>query len=193
MENLQHENHSVEPSIGANTTTKAELFDRAKTAIEAGESSLRDAANAVALAEHDFNATQREIAQAVGKSVAWVNRLLQWQREGCQGTPFGPASKEGRERRKGVQATEQRASRKTHIAPEADLDDPEASARRRKAEHARQEADPETAIAASPTPSSVEATGHLKDAIDHWWPLLDDAGRLEITAHVVNKTEARVS
>ena len=66
------------------------------------------------LAQKDFDATQREVAAAVGKSVAWVNRLLQWQKEGCPGTPFGPGSKASRARRKHVQATEQEASRKAH-------------------------------------------------------------------------------
>src|ERR1700724_3668348 len=74
-------------STRSNGTTKAELLSRAKMAIEDGERSLRDAAEVLALAQKDFDATQREIAAAVGKSVAWVNRLLQWQKEGCLGTP----------------------------------------------------------------------------------------------------------
>jgi hypothetical protein len=94
-----------------NTTTKAELLCRAKAAIEAGEQSLQEAAEALALARHDFNATQREIAAAVGKSVAWVNRLLRWWDDGCRGTPFGPSAKASRERRKRVQATEQQTRR----------------------------------------------------------------------------------
>ncbi|SHG24186.1 hypothetical protein [Bradyrhizobium erythrophlei] len=92
-----------------NTTTKADLLSRSKDAIETGDQLLHDAAEALALAQQDFKASQREIAEAVGKSVAWVNRLLQWQRHGCVGTPFGPSSKAGRELRKRVQSSEQRA------------------------------------------------------------------------------------
>lgn len=95
--------------IVGNTTTKADLFSRAKDAIEAGDQSLHAAAEALALAQEDFKASQREIAEAVGKSVAWVNRLLQWQRQGYVGTPFGPGSRARRERQKSVQAPEQRA------------------------------------------------------------------------------------
>ena len=94
-----------------NTTTKADLFSRAKNAIEAGDQSLNKAAEALALACRDFNATQREIAEAVGKSAAWVNRLLRWRTEGCLGSPFGPSSRAVRERKKRVQSTEQRAHR----------------------------------------------------------------------------------
>jgi Homeodomain-like domain len=107
---------SIDTGLGAafavgNTTTKADL-SRAKDAIEAGDQSLHDAAEALALAQEDFKASQREIAEAVGKSPAWVNRLLRWRREGCVGSPFGPGSKAGREQRKRVQSTEQRVARK---------------------------------------------------------------------------------
>ncbi len=55
--------------------------------------------------------TQRQIAEGVGKSVAWVNRLLQWRRDGFPSdTPFGPQSADARERkreREYVQAPEQ--------------------------------------------------------------------------------------
>ena len=52
----------------ANTITKDELLSRAKAAIDAGDQSLHVAAEALALAQDDFrNATQREIASAVGK------------------------------------------------------------------------------------------------------------------------------
>src|SRR5947207_1472188 len=95
-----------------NSTTKEALLIRAKDAIEAGDQSLHEAADALALAQEDFKATQREIAEAVDRSAAWVNRLLRWRREGCQGTPFGPGSKAGRERKKTVQSTEQHEARK---------------------------------------------------------------------------------
>src|SRR4051794_376794 len=83
-----------------NTTTKADLFNRAKSSIEGGDKSLHEAAEALALARDDFKASQREIADAVGKSVGWVNRLLQWRREGFVGAAFGPGSKASRQQRK---------------------------------------------------------------------------------------------
>ena len=55
----------------------SELLAQARKAIESGETSLREAAETVALAQQQ-GATQRQIANAVGKSAAWVNRLLQW-------------------------------------------------------------------------------------------------------------------
>jgi hypothetical protein len=121
-----------------NTTTKADLFSRAKNAIEAGEQSLHEAAEALALAQDDFRASQREIADFAGKSVAWVNRLLQWRRQGFVDTPFGPGSKAGRERRKHVQSTEQGAPRKV-VA-----DNPEVSSEKCKTECAKREAGPKS-------------------------------------------------
>jgi hypothetical protein len=106
-----HAAGAAEQSGPGNTTTKADLFSRAKDAIEAGDQSLHAAAEALALAQEDFKASQREIAEAVGKSPAWVNRLLRWRCEGCVGSPFGPGSLAGRKGRKGVQSTEQRAAR----------------------------------------------------------------------------------
>jgi len=69
------------------------LLDRAKHAIESGETSLRAAAEDIAAA-HSQGATQRQIAKAVGKSAAWVNRLLGWGQSGYHDdTAFGPQAK----------------------------------------------------------------------------------------------------
>jgi hypothetical protein len=111
---------SFDTGLGAafaegNRTTKADLFSRAKDAIEAGDQSLHDAAEALALAQEDFNASQREIADAVGKSVAWVNRLLQWRRQGFVGTPFGPGSKARRERCDAMHGTALTGGRVLHL------------------------------------------------------------------------------
>jgi len=43
-------------------------------------------------------ASQRQIAAAIGKSPAWVNRVLAWRRDGFPGEAFGPAHH--RERRR---------------------------------------------------------------------------------------------
>jgi hypothetical protein len=83
-------------SVDVTKTTKAGLLSRAKAAIEAGES-LRDVVEVVALAQKDFNASQREIAKAVGRSASWVNRLLKWRRSGYKEySPFGPTTRAGR-------------------------------------------------------------------------------------------------
>jgi hypothetical protein len=75
-----------------------ELLVRAKQAIGSGEMSLRAAAEDMAAAQQQ-GATQREIAAAVEKSAAWVNRLLQWRSGGYRDNPFGPESKASRQRR----------------------------------------------------------------------------------------------
>jgi hypothetical protein len=63
--------------------TITELLGRAKRAIETGENSLHDAAEDIAAAREQ-GATQRQIAEAVGKSAAWVNQLLKWRPSGYQ-------------------------------------------------------------------------------------------------------------
>lgn len=78
------------------TMTLAELLSRAKHAIESGETSLFAAAEYIAAAQ-DQGASQRQIAKAVGKSAAWVNRLLKWRQGGYRdATAFGPQTKAGR-------------------------------------------------------------------------------------------------
>lgn len=187
MENLQPKNQPVELPILANTTTKDELLGRAKDAIQDGDQSMREAAEALALARQDFNATQREMAAAVGKSVAWVNRLLQWGQEGCSGTPFGPGSKASRKRRKCVQATEQ------EIPHEADTGDAEAS-EARKAERPQQRAGTETRTStkAKATSTDAKASAHalaeFKYAVDHYVPRMSHAAKKEATDYLLQKT-----
>ena len=106
-------------------TPVAELLLRAKKAIENGDASMRDAAEAISAAQR-HGATQREIAHAVGKSVAWVNRLCQWARNDYRDeTPFGPQGKAARQRAKSVHPAEQR-SRQSR-SPAEELDDLAAS------------------------------------------------------------------
>ena len=177
------------PTVAVNTTTKGELLTRAKAAIEDGEQSLREAAEALALARDDFNASQREIAAAVGKSVAWVNRLLRWWDECCPGTPFGPSSKAKRERRKRVQAPEQQ------MRCPSTTDDPEAGAQRRKAEYPKQETEAaapfvEAQLSTSQKPPPVEAKRNLISAIDQWWPSLDETEKREVIDYFLDKVDA---
>jgi hypothetical protein len=166
-----HTVDAAEPSIPGqgNTTTKANLFSRAKDAIEAGDQSLKEAAEALALAQ-DFKATQREIAGAVGKSVAWVNRLLQWRRQGFVGTPFGPGSKARREQQKSVQAPEQRAPDKT------DANDADGGA-----ENAKQEIEPKS--------QGQNALTEFKVAVDIGFAKMDEDARCEAVAYVIAKSK----
>jgi hypothetical protein len=171
---------SVDTSLAVfaegNKTTKADLLRRAKDAIETGDQALHDAAQALALAQQDFEASQREIAEAVGKSVAWVNRLLQWQRQGCVGTPFGPGSKAGRERRKRVQSTEQRPPH--HV----DTDNAEASTEKRNTECVKQEAEPKSSKVKSPL-------NGFKSAVDYWFPKMDPNARSQAISYAVTKSK----
>jgi hypothetical protein len=54
---------------------------RAAKAIASSDRNLKLAAEYLAFAEADGK-TQRQMAKGVGKSAAWVNRLLRWHREG---------------------------------------------------------------------------------------------------------------
>jgi hypothetical protein len=54
-----------------------ELVARAKKSIESGVSSFRDAAEFLAEAQ-ELGVSQRQLADGVGKSAAWVNALLKW-------------------------------------------------------------------------------------------------------------------
>lgn len=89
------------------TATIDQHHRKAKQAIASGEASLREAADHLAQARK-LGATQRQSAEAVRKSPAWVNRLLRWRDGGCKDSPFGPQSKVKRARA-AVQATKQPA------------------------------------------------------------------------------------
>jgi hypothetical protein len=86
------------------------LLNLARKEIAGGENQLRMAADHIAAAE-DKGASQREIAAAVGKSPAWVNRLLQWRRSGYQDeSAFGRQSRASRSRSR-VQSAKRRSGR----------------------------------------------------------------------------------
>ena len=175
------------PPVVPNSTTKADLLSRAKAALDAGENSLREAAEALALAQQDFDATQREIAKAVGRSAGWVNRLLKWQRSGYQErSPFGPTTKADR-----VSHAKRRikASRPREVGAESKVDDdPNASADRRKAENAKLDAEFETATSTAKSPLA-----EFKAAVDHWFHKMDDAARGEAVAYAIAQSGVQVS
>lgn len=89
-------------------------------------------------------ASQRRIANYLGKSPAWVNRLLRWRKSGYQDTPFGPQSKAGRERAR-VQAAERtKATKKSRTKTKHDdLAAAVARAKAAQAEAAKTKADAE--------------------------------------------------
>ncbi len=174
----------LRPVTAAFTTrpTKAELLSRAKAAIEAGESSLRDSAEALALAQSDFNATQREIAEAVDRSASWVSRLLKWRRSGyTEYSPFGPTTKAGR-----VAHAQQRAEASKPRKPKATTRTTSADA-----ETSSSFADAGTSTFRKPSPA--EAKGNLMHAISRWWPYMDHAGKVEVTAFFFKQKGVPVS
>jgi hypothetical protein len=139
---------AVELFFGEQRITVTALLDRAKHAIESGETSLHVAAEDIAAAR-DQGATQRQIAEAVGKSAAWVNRLLKWRESGYHdGTAFGPQAKAARQRAQRVHSTEQRKQKPaTTCSEQAHAEAARARAETAKAEAARAKAEAQKAKA----------------------------------------------
>jgi hypothetical protein len=136
-----------------------DLLSRARLAIESGETSLRAAAEDIAAAQEQ-RATQRQIAEAVGKSAAWVNRLLNWRKSGYQGTAFGPQSKASRQRAERVQATE----RKNQKQPATTSERVQAAAERARAQSAKAEAAKAKAEAHKAKADAAKATADARRA-----------------------------
>jgi hypothetical protein len=163
---------NTEPAIGANTTTKDELLSRAKTALDKGEDSLREAAEALALAQQDHKATQREMAKALGRSATWVNRLLKWKRSGYKDhSPFGPTTKVDRVAHAQQRA---RATKSPKNQLEVGVDDAERTAQIRKNEYAKKELASETE-----TFAGADALAEFMSAVDLWVPKMDDGAKRE--------------
>jgi hypothetical protein len=89
-------------SIQPNPSSIADLLIRAKINIEASDDHMRQAAEDIAAAKEQ-GATQRHIAETLGKSAGWVSGLLRWRRDGYPGTTFA------RDKRPHVQPAEQQA------------------------------------------------------------------------------------
>lgn len=180
MENLQLSNQPVELLIRPNTTTKAELFRRAKEAVDAGEQSLKNAADALGLAQEDHSASQREMAVAVGKSASWVNKLLKWRRSGYKDhSPFGPTTKRDR-----VEHAKQRAkvpkSKKASFVSANDADDLVGNTKQRDVKCAKQRA--ETAIS-----KVTDALAGFKSAVDYWFPKMTSGAKREAVTYATSK------
>jgi hypothetical protein len=176
--------------VATNTTTKTELLIRAREAVDAGSRSLRDAAEALGLAEEDHSASQREMAEAVGRSPAWVNALLKWRKSDYEdSSPFDRARSRlaAKQARKAIPAT-------TTIS-----DDAEVNAAKGKAKLEMNEEENESATRAdAPTLASKKLSAAvakriLITAIDESWDDLDDAGRNEVANHIAKKVGEGVS
>ena len=124
-------------SLKKNKVRITELLSQAKLAIESGETSLRAAAEDIAAAQKQ-GATQRQIATAVGKSAAWVNRLLGWRKSGYRDdTAFGPQAKASRQRTKRVQSPEQKLDKAAWTKANAEKAKAEAAKAKADAQRAR--------------------------------------------------------
>lgn len=131
------------------TRTIDDLLRGAKIAIDAGENHLHQAAEDIAAAS-ERGATQRKIADVVGKSAAWVNGLLKWRLAGYPATAFGP-------QRAANRAAFRQSEQKTERKPATDSE-------RARAQTTRAEADKAKAEAASAKAKADEARAKAKKA-----------------------------
>src|SRR5262249_6401371 len=140
-------------------------------------------------------ASQTEMARSIGKSEAWVSRLLKWHRSGDKDeSPFGPTTKAGRlahaKDRAASGAAKPRNLRKANAELQTNRDDAESSAAQRKAWYAEKEAAVETASSNDSAVSPAEARENLIQAIDRWWLLMDEDGRHDMIHYFNDKAEA---
>lgn len=114
-----------------------DLLDKAKAAIEQGESSLRKAAEYIAQAQ-DEGATQKQIAGRIGRSQPWVTQLLSWRKGGYKGGAFDRSNKARISRTNNSKAKPEtageREARWNAKARQADADKAKAEAAQAKAE-----------------------------------------------------------
>jgi hypothetical protein len=149
--------------------TVIELLRRAKSAIASGQSALHAAAEDIATAQEQ-GATQRQVAAAVDKSPAWVNRLLKWRESGyTDDTPFGPQAKASRQRAQRVQAAERKKQKPATTSEQAQAAAARARAETAKAEAAKAKAEAQKAKAdatkakADARTAKAKAKAHAED------------------------------
>ena len=130
------------------------------------------------------------MAEAIGKSASWVNKLLKWRRSGYKDhSPFGATTKRGRVEHAQQRVTASEAPKTREPKPaaaSADDDDAAASAERRKAKYAKEEA--ETA-----PPTVTSPLGGFKAAVDRWFPKMDDNEKREAISYVIAHGGIQVS
>lgn len=173
-------------STSVNTPTKAELLNRAKAAIEAGDQSMHEAAEALAVAQEFHSASQADMARAIGKSEAWVSMLLQWRRAGYKDeSPFGPTTKAARLKhakdRAASGVSTSRKPRKQNTTPVTD--DSAAPAR---------DAVVEISISKD-AKASTRALAEFKEAVNCYVPKMGDADKEEAKAYFLKKAGVAVS
>jgi hypothetical protein len=182
----QDEAAETTASFAVNTATKAELLNRAKAAIEAGDQSLKDAAEALAVAQELHGTSQAEMARTIGKSEAWVSMLLQWRRTGYEAeSPFGPKTKAGRLKHAEDRATSGASKPCKPRKPKA-TDDSTAAASDTGAETS-------TAACSATTRDDAKLLAEFKVAVDHWLSRMSYEAKCEAVSYVLKKSGVRVS
>jgi hypothetical protein len=166
------------PPAAVNTPTEDELLRSAKSAADAGLQSIRDAADALGTAQELHNTSQADMARAVGKSEAWVSMLLRWRLSGYkEESPFGPTTKAGRlkhaKERALSGASKARKPRQADSQAQADADDPEPSAAKRKAEYASPEAEADGATPSDDPAITKAARAASNTSKDMTQPMAD--------------------
>ena len=122
-------------TAGASPASIAEHLSLAKRDIASGDKSFQSAAEHIAAAIA-LGSTQRDAAATVGKSVAWINRVLKWKDSGFAASgPFTEDNKQKR-RRAFSQTKHQTAFSQTkHSKSEARAKADQAKAEAAKARH----------------------------------------------------------
>jgi hypothetical protein len=185
----QDEAAETTASFAVNTATKTELLNRAKAAIEAGDQSLKDAAEALAVAQERHGTSQAEMARAIGKSEAWVSMLLQWRRTGYKAeSPFGPMTKAGRIKHAEDRATSGASKPRKPRKPKATVavDDSTAAASDTGAETS-------TAACSATTRDDAKLLAEFRVAVDHWLSGMSYEAKCEAVSYVLKKSGVRVS
>jgi hypothetical protein len=159
-----------------------ELIKKIKAAIASSTRSMRDAANDL----HTLlcqGMTQREIADAVGKSVGWVNAIHMWQIGGCKGdSPFGPTTKRGRVQHAEQQRKKVSTKRNSVLSLAAPAPKPELVRPILEAEILEAVPTPTLEPEQATTelkPSTTRALGEFKFACEKYLPAMTDAERVE--------------
>jgi len=94
-------------------TSKTDLIRDTRCMVVALDSSTRQIADNLAALRDRHSMSQREIAAEIGKSAAWVNRMLTWRQAGFpDDTPFGGAERREKE---SVQRAEHRATKPASV------------------------------------------------------------------------------
>jgi hypothetical protein len=124
----------------ARTKTMSALIEEIREMDRRSTAQHRELARAMARLRDEFDLTQTEIANALGKVQGWVSRILKWHDDGfVEETPFGSFSRAKRARAK-TKAAPGPTPEEYHAPDNLNLD-ADASAEARKQQYAAQEMD----------------------------------------------------